>query len=313
MSDVVMIGAPVDDGAGRRGCRLGPGGLRNAGLARALAARGHGVTDLGDIARAPLRPVVHPNRAIKRLAALVAWTEAIHRAVYALGPSVLPVILGGDHGIAAGTLSALSRRAEDAGRPLFVLWLDAHPDLHTLETTHSGNLHGVPLAYAIGRPGFAPWFPANRWPVAPDRVCLMGLRSVDPAERDILSGAGITVHHMADMRRGEPSVLLRAFLDRVAAANGWLHVSLDVDFLDPAVAPGVGTAVANGPDAATARRIMRTLADSGLMTSFELAEFNPLLDPDGRTAALLVDLATTVIGEALSSPVSEDLQPCLHI
>ncbi len=312
MANAVVLGAPVDEGAGRPGCRFGPAALRIAGLAEALSAAGHAVIDAGDVSRQSAPPCPHPNRAIKGLAQVAAWTAAIDRAVRALPADALPVILGGDHSVAAGSLSALEQRARQAGRPLFVLWLDAHADFHTLATTVSGNLHGVPLAYATGQPGFAGHFPANHYTVDPSRVCLMGLRSVDPAEREALGQAGITAHDMADLRQHGVGTLLQDFLARVAAADGLLHVTLDVDFLDPSIAPAVGTAVVGGPARDTAFALMAMLAASGRVSSFEIAELNPLLDKQGRTARLLVELTVLALGAPAASTPTKELASCLQ-
>jgi arginase len=179
---------------------------------------------------------------------------------------------------------------------LFVLWLDAHPDCHTLETTRSGNLHGVPVAYATGMPGFAGWFPPLAHSVDARNICMMGIRSVDPAEGQALASAGATVHDMRAIDERGVVPLLSAFLARVEQAGGMLHVSLDVDFLDPSIAPGVGTTVPGGATFREAHLIMEMLHDSGLVASLDLVELNPFLDERGRTAILLVDLVASLMG-----------------
>ena len=291
-----ILGAPVQDGSGRKGCEMGPSALRVAGLAEALTELGHEVEDLGTVAPAPLRAAAHPNAAIKALPEIAAWTEALAKAAYEAGADAMPIFLGGDHSISAGTLSGVARRAAERRRPLFVLWLDAHPDFHTLETTRSGNLHGVPLAYAAGLPGFRGYFPELAAPVDPRRVCTLGLRSVDPAERAALAQAGVTVHDMRAIDEHGIAPLLRAFLGRVAATDGLLHVSLDVDFLDPAIAPAVGTTVPGGATFREAHLVMEMLSDSGLVASLDLVELNPFLDERGRTATLMVDLTASLMG-----------------
>lgn len=298
MADIVVLGAPVEQGTGRRGCSLGPAALREAGIVEALAAAGHSVVDQGDIRRGPVGPGVHPNRAVKALGEVASWTAAINRAVYQASAAAVPIVIGGDHSLAAGTLPALAQRAAEQRRKLFVLWLDAHADFHTLDSTRSGNLHGVPLAYAAGQPGFDGYFPPLDQPIAPERLAMMGLRSVDSAERQGLRAAGIAVHDMAEIRERGALPLLAEFLGRVAAEDGLLHVSLDVDFLEPACAPGVGTTVAGGPTGHEAAAMMRLLARSGRVRSLDLAELNPLLDPGGATARLLVDLTATLMGAA---------------
>ena len=294
-----IIGIPLQDGAGRMGCEMGPSALRTAGLAPALTELGHDVTDLGNIAPRPVRVDVHPNSALKALPEIVGWTAAIAETAYAASADAMPIFLGGDHALSAGSLSGVARRAAETGRPLFVLWLDAHPDFHTLDTTASGNLHGVPLAYASGLPGFEGYFPRLAAPVDPKRICTLGLRSVDVAERLALTEVGVTVHDMRAIDEHGMAPLLRAFLERVAAENGLLHVSLDVDFLDPAIAPAVGTTVPGGATFREAHLAMEMLHDSGLVTSLDLVELNPFLDERGRTAILMVDLVASLMGRRI--------------
>ena len=195
LRNVSLIGAPTDVGAGARGASMGPEAMRVAGLAEALRARGVDVIDRGNLS-GPANPWQPPVEGYRHLPEVVAWTEALAEASYRLGAEGMPIILGGDHGLAAGTLSGFSRRAAETGRPFFVLWLDAHPDFHTLDSTVSGNLHGCPVAYATGRPGFEGYFPPLAAPVNPENICMIGIRSVDPAERTALTAAGVTVHDM---------------------------------------------------------------------------------------------------------------------
>lgn len=293
---LILLGAPVDEGTRILGCDMGPSAFRAAGLAASLRALDHRVVDAGNIVRGPLRAISHGNPAIASLPEVVAWVEAIGEATYRASGEGMPIVCGGDHSLAAGTLPALSRRAAEQGRPLFVLWLDAHPDFHTLETTVSGNLHGVPMAYATGGAGFEGLFPPLAAPLQPSNICMIGIRSVDPAERAALSGAGITIHDMRAIDENGVGPLLERFLQRVAEAGGALHVSLDVDFLDPDIAPGVGTTVPGGATFREAHLIMEMLHDSGLVTSLDLVELNPFLDVRGRTALLLVDLAASLMG-----------------
>jgi len=297
--DCKILGAPVQDGAGRMGCEMGPSALRTAGLAGALRELGHQVADLGTILPATVRPLAHGNLALKALPEISAWTAGIAEAAYDVSADAMPIFLGGDHSISAGTVSGLARRAAEAGRPLFVLWLDAHPDFHTLDTTASGNLHGVPLAYASGQPGFGGYFPDLPAAVDPKRICAMGLRSVDPAEREALNQAGVTVHDMRAIDEHGIAPLLRAFLAHVAAQDGLLHVSLDVDFLDPSIAPAVGTTVPGGATLREAHLVMEMLSDSGLVSSLDLVELNPFLDERGRTATLMVDLTASLMGRRI--------------
>ncbi|WP_176082880.1 arginase [Martelella sp. HB161492] len=291
-----LLGLPVQSGAGRRGCEMGPSALRTAGLAEAIAALGHEVRDFGDLTPAPQRPVAHDNPVLKQLGETVAWLDAIVERAYAISETGLPIFMGGDHVLSAGSVAGVARRAQERGRPLFVLWLDAHPDFHTLATTESGNLHGTPLAYVSGLPGFSGIYPDLIAPVDPKNICMTGIRSVDPAERMALRQNGVTVNDMRAIDENGIAVLLSAFLDKVAAANGMLHVSLDVDFLDPQIAPAVGTTVPGGATFREAHLVMEMLHDSALVTSLDLVELNPFLDERGRTATLLCDLTASLLG-----------------
>jgi arginase len=295
----ILLGAPVQHGTGRLGCDMGPSAFRAAGLAGALRDLGYTVEDRGNVTPANLRAQQHPNRAIKFLPEIVAWTEALSAATHAARLQGMPIVCGGDHSLAAGTLTGLSRHAAETRRPLFVLWLDAHPDFHTLETTESGNLHGVPMAYATGLTGFENHFPRVEHPLDPANICMLGVRSVDPAERRALARAGLTVHDMRAIDEHGIAALLARFLARVQAADGLLHVSLDVDFLDPGIAPGVGTTVPGGATFREAHLVMEMLHDSGLVCSLDLVELNPFLDERGRTALLLVDLVASLMGRSV--------------
>jgi arginase len=226
---------------------------------------------------------------------VIGWTEALRDAGARAMARGLPIFLGGDHALSMGSVTGVARHAARAGRPQFLLWLDAHSDFHTAETTTSGNLHGTPVAYVTGREGFPGW-PAVTAPLPPENVAMLGLRSVDPAERAALAQSGVRTHDMRAIDEHGIARPLAAFLDRVAAAGGALHVSLDVDFLDPAVAPAVGTTVPGGATVREAHLVMEMICDSGLMTSLDLVELNPFLDARGRTATLMVDLAASALG-----------------
>ncbi len=291
----LLIGAPVDSGKRRRGCLMGPDAYRTAGLAEALRPLGHAVRDTGNLAPAPLREVSCTNTAVHALSETVAWTEALIPAARAAATEGLPVFLGGDHSLSLGSVAGVAEAAAAAGKPLFLLWLDAHSDVHTPATTRSGNLHGTPIAYVTGRPGFE-GFPRVTAPVAPENVCLFGLRSVDAEEAGELSASGIATVDMRSIDEQGLARPLAAFLERVAAADGWLHVSLDVDFLDPEIAPAVGTTVPGGASVREAHLAMEMIHDSGLLRALDLVELNPFLDERGRTASLMVDLAASALG-----------------
>ncbi|MEQ6204161.1 arginase [Sulfitobacter sp. HNIBRBA2951] len=289
----ILQGAPLDCGKIRRGCIMGPDAYRTAGLAEALQSLGHTVTDIGNVTPAPFDDTPHPK--LHRLSETIAWTHALADTTERSLTRGMPITMGGDHALAAGTMLGAMRHAAAQNRPLFVLWLDAHSDFHTLDSTDSGNLHGTPMGYVTAREPFGGW-PALPAPLPYANIAMIGLRSVDPAERDALQDTAIT---RVDMREIDESGIARplgAFLERVAAANGMLHVSLDVDFLDPAAAPAVGTTVPGGATVREGHLVMEMVNDSGLMTSLDLVELNPFLDERGRTAELMVDLAASALG-----------------
>ncbi len=203
--------------------------------------------------------------------------------------------MGGDHALSLGSVAGMAAHAQTVGRPLFVLWVDAHSDFHTPLTTDSGHLHGTPVAYVTGRAGFD-GFPALPAPVPTQNVAMIGLRSVDGPEREALEALDITLVDMRLIDEVGIRVPLAEFLARVAAADGMLHVSLDVDFLDPSVAPAVGTTVPGGGTVREGHLIMEMLCDSDLVCSLDLVELNPFLDERGRTASLMVDLAASLMG-----------------
>lgn len=300
MRQIVLVGAPMQCGAGRPGCIMGPDALRTAGIVESLSALGSTVVDAGDLRPPVTKAPAHANPAIRNLDEVSSWIAALAEAAFAGSANgALPVFLGGDHAMSAGTVSGMAQRAAASGRRLFVLWLDAHSDFHTLASTQSGNLHGTPVAYLAGLPGFDGHFPPRAHIVAASDIFMVGLRSVDPAERAKLLEAGVRV---ADMRRIDEigvAALLKPFLAEVAAVNGMLHVSLDVDFLDPAIAPAVGTTVPGGATFREAHLIMEMLHESGLVASLDIAELNPFLDERGRTATLMVDLAASLMGKTV--------------
>ncbi len=294
---IALIGAPADTGGAYAGCLMGPDALRTAGIVGALSELGHRVEDLGNFHAVAGESKSHANATVHDLAsyaALIAMLGDVCRQ--SLDGDHVPIFMGGDHSIAAGTLPAIARRARQESREPFVLWLDAHPDLHTLDSTRSGNLHGTPVAYVTGTPGFEGAVPALDEPIRPDNICMMGIRSVDPAERLRIVESGITVHDMRAIDEFGIAAPLRAFLERVRAADGRLHVSFDVDFLDPEIAPAVGTTVPGGATFREAHLGMEMLHDSGLVSSLDIVELNPFLDERGRTAKLIVDLVASLFG-----------------
>ena len=293
---ILLVGAPVDSGKTRDGCLMGPDAFRTARLAGALTDLGHSVQDLGNVV--PDKNDLQEISGLYKLPLTVGWTSALSRAAREAMTQGTPIFLGGDHSLSLGTVHGVAAHAAAEGRPQFVLWLDAHSDFHTCKTTTSGNLHGTPLAYLTGRDGFD-GFPQVPHPIPEENVCIIGLRSVDGPERAMLEASSIRRHDMRDIDETGIIKPLSAFLETVAKAGGALHVSLDVDFLDPAVAPAVGTTVPGGATVREAHLVMEMLNDYGLLTSLDLVELNPMLDERGRTAQLMVDLAASAFGRTV--------------
>lgn len=299
----ILVGAPVDSGQSNPGCLMGPASYRVAGLASTLTELGCSVDDRGDVAPRTLEAATSANPAVHSLPETIGWTKALAAAAQEAMAEGFPIFLGGDHSLSLGTVAGVAGHAKEQDRPLFVLWLDAHSDFHTPVTTRSGNLHGTPMAYIAGLGDFD-GFPAFPNPVPVDRICLFGIRSVDPDERDALRRHGITPVDMRELDERGIVAPLSGFLDQVRAANGLLHVSLDVDFLDPAIAPAVGTTVPGGATFREAHLMMEMLHESQLVSSLDLVELNPFLDERGRTARLMVDLTASLMGRKVFDRVN---------
>ena len=290
-----LIGAPVDSGKRRAGCLMGPDAYRTAGLEAVLTDLVHSVIDHGNLAGPATTDQPSEPGEIYELNRTIGWTKSLMQSAEQLMQDGLPIFLGGDHSLSLGSLTGVAAHAQKLGRPQFVLWLDAHTDFHTPQTTGSGNLHGTPLAYATGQKGFD-GFPTVASPVPQQNVCILGLRSVDSAERRALEDSDIQYHDMRSIDEHGVTKPLSRFLETVAKSGGALHVSFDVDFLDPSFAPAVGTTVPGGATLREAHLVMELLHDSGLMTSLDLVELNPFLDERGRTAQTMVDLTASAFG-----------------
>jgi arginase len=298
MTDITLLGAPMEEGTGRRGCAMGPAAYRTAGIVEELTALDHQVRDLGDAVPEQTGPLTAPHERVRNLEEVAGWARSLHRHAYNLARAdTLPIYLGGDHALSLGTVSGHLAAAAEIGRPQFVLWLDAHADFNTLESSPSGNLHGTPLAFACGLEGFEPIL-GQPLPVAlpPENLCILGLRSVDGREHELLRASGAVAHDMRAIDESGIKPLLLNFMDRVLAENGFLHVSLDVDFIEPDIAPAVGTTVPGGATFREAHHVMELLHDSGRVTSLDLVELNPFLDERGRTARLMVELTASLFG-----------------
>jgi arginase len=295
---IAVLGAPVEAGASAAGAAMGPASLRTAGIVDVLRDLGHDVVDRGDLRPFDLPNLAPPEGKARHFAEVVAWSRALAPATYAiLREGRLPVVLGGDHSLAMGSVAGIARFAKEAGRKLFVLWLDAHSDYNTPLTSPTGNMHGMPAAMLSGEPGFDSLFgdEPRGW-IEPGRLHLFGIRSIDADERRLLHARGIDVVDMRMLDEHGVAVMIRRVIERVRAADGLLHVSLDVDFLDPAIAPGVGTAVPGGATYREAHLVMELLYESGLAPSLDLVELNPFLDERGKSALLLVDLTASLFG-----------------
>ncbi|MHA6204649.1 arginase [Dyella soli] len=293
-----LIGAPTDIGAGHRGASMGPEALRVANLLARLARRGLDVVDRGNL-QGPLNPWLPPQDGYRHLPEVVAWNEAVHAAIYAeLKDGRLPVMLGGDHCLAIGSISAVARHCREQGKRLRVLWLDAHADFNTAEATPSGNIHGMPVACLCGNGPRALVELGGHVPAtSPDVYRQIGIRSVDEGEKRLVREAKVGIF---DMRHIDEVGMKRTMEEALAGVdeNTHLHVSFDVDFLDPSIAPGVGTTVRGGPNYREAQLCMEMIADTGRIGSLDIVELNPAFDKKNQTARLAVDLVESLFGKS---------------
>ena len=295
---VSVFGGPTDIGAGTRGASMGPEALRVAGLPQALAARGLDVVDRGNLV-GPLNPCQPPRNGYRHFPEVLAWNRAVLEAETAeLEAGRMPIMLGGDHCLAIGSINAVARHCRAQGRKLRVLWLDAHADFNTSEITPSGNIHGMPVACLCG---FGPrelteiGGPAPA--VAAAEVRQIGIRSVDPNEKKLVHDAGLEIFDMRYIDEHGMRRVMEQALDGVDD-DTHLHVSFDVDFLDPSIAPAVGTTVPGGPTYREAQLCMEMIADTGRAASLDIMELNPALDEHNRTAELVVDLVESLFGKS---------------
>ena len=295
---ISLIGAPTDIGAGSRGASMGPEALRVANLQSVLEGHGLQVVDRGNLA-GPANPWQGPVDGYRHLAEVVAWNQAVHAAVHAeLALGHLPILLGGDHCLGLGSISAVARHCREAGKKLRVLWLDAHADFNTQALTPSGNLHGMPVACLCGLGPQALIEIGGQVPaINPKWMRQIGIRSVDAGEKRLVHAMGLEVFDMRyidEMGMRHTMALALAMLD----ANTHLHVSFDVDFLDPVIAPGVATTIPGGPTYREAQLCMEMIADTGRLASLDVMELNPALDVRNQTALLAVDLIESLFGKS---------------
>ncbi|HAI58544.1 MAG TPA: arginase [Xanthomonadaceae bacterium] len=295
---VALIGAPTDIGAGHRGAVMGPEALRVAGIAAALSARGVTVEDRGNLS-GPMNPWLPPLNGYRHLPQVVEWNLAAMRAVEAeLDAGHLPVLMGGDHCLGLGSITAVARWCRRVGKTLRVIWLDAHADFNTCEVTPSGNVHGMPVACLCGLgPKELTHLGGSAPAITPEVIRQIGIRSVDAGEKTLVKEYGLDIY---DMRYIDEVGIKRAMDEALAGidADTHVHVSFDVDFLDPGIAPGVGTTVPGGPNYREAQLVMEMIADTGRMGSLDIVELNPAFDEHNKTARLAVDLVESLFGKS---------------
>jgi arginase len=290
---IALIGASLDLGAGRRGVDMGPSAIRYAGLAPRIERLGRAVIDRGNVEGAVPEATAMGNERVRFLEPIKQACERVARLVAgAVDEGLQPLVLGGDHSVAIGTLGGLAQAFGSGG----VLWIDAHGDLNRPETSPTGNVHGMPLAVALGLAG--PEFESDDWTlpsVAADRVALVGVRSLDPAEAELLDGLDVRVYTMSDIDRLGLEAVIREALSHIEGP-GFVHISLDMDALEPDIAPGVGTPVRGGLSYREAHLAMELVAESGIAGSLEVVEVNPILDRENETAKLAVELVASALG-----------------
>lgn len=300
---IALLGCPIEVGASRRGALMGPAGLRTAGLAPVLESLGYSVEDHGDILPRDLTPVdcAAPENA-RFYPEIAAWMRALSARSYAIARSgATPIFLGGDHSLSMGSVNGVARHWAEQGRKLFVLWLDAHADYNMPAISPSGNMHGMSSAFLCGESGLDDLLGEEpRASITPAQLSLFGIRSIDPQEKAAVRQRGIDIADMRAIDEHGVGVLIRQVIEKVRAANGVLHVSFDVDFLDPPLAPGVGTTVPGGATYREAHLVMELLHDSGLVRSLDIVELNPFLDDRGQTARLAVELAGSLFGQQIT-------------
>lgn len=295
-----LIGVPTDIGAGHLGSSMGPEALRVAGLEDALKRLGFTVTDRGNLV-GPTNPNRPPVNGYRHLEETALWCEQARDAArMSLDENRFPVMMGGDHSLAVGSIAGVASHCAATNKPLSVLWLDAHADFNTAQTSPTGNLHGMPLAVLSGQgPERLTQLGAAVPILDPSRVVQIGIRSVDAMEKTMVVASGMDVHDMRRIDENGMRETMKIALETLSAQGGHVHVSFDADFLDPLIAPGVGTDVPGGPTYREAQLCMEMIYDSGLMASLDVMELNPARDIENKTAELLVDLVESLFGQQI--------------
>jgi len=295
---LALIGAPTDIGAGHRGAVMGPEALRVAGLAEALRDRGLEVIDTGNLS-GPANPWLPPVDGYRHLEQVVAWNRLVMDAVRdQLAQGRLPVLMGGDHCLGLGSITAVARHCRENGKKLRVIWLDAHADFNTSDVTPSGNVHGMPVACLCGvGPRPLTHLDGESPAMQPDQIRQIGIRSVDQGEKRLVKEYGLDIY---DMRYIDEFGMKRAMEEALDGIDDQthVHVSFDVDFLDPSIAPGVGTTVPGGPNYREAQLVMEMIADTGRLASLDIVELNPAFDDHNKTGLLAVDLVESLFGKS---------------
>ena len=302
LTSISLLGVPVDVGASVRGTLMGPDALRTAGLRGVLETLGLNVVDHGNLRREDLAMTDDPPPTnAHNYRDIQAWVREVSRRAYDIARSgAVPIFMGGDHSLSMGSVNGVNRHWRDRGRELFVLWLDAHSDYNTPAITPSGNMHGMSLAFLCNEPGLDGLLGGDpRASLQPDQLQMFGIRSIDPLEKALVRERRVGVVDMREIDEFGVGVPIRRFIERVRARNGVLHVSFDVDFLDPQLAPGVGTLVPGGASYREAHLVMELLHDSGLVVSLDVVELNPFLDERGRTARVAVELVASLFGQQI--------------
>jgi len=296
---IALLGIPLEIGASQAGTLMGPAALRTAGIARLLEQLGLTVEDHGDLSKPALvaGDETAPANA-KYYDEIKGWVRMLSERAWQIAHTgAIPIFMGGDHSLSMGSVNGVARYWREQGRPLFVLWLDAHADYNTPATTITGNMHGMSAAFLCGEPGLDHLLGDQpRFSITPDQLDLFGIRSIDPLEKRLVRDRRVAAADMRAIDEFGVAVLIRRVIERVKARNGVLHVSFDVDFLDPAVAPGVGTTVPGGATYREAHLVMELLHDSGVVRSADVVELNPFLDERGRTARVAVELIGSLFG-----------------
>jgi len=296
-----VLGVPMDLGSGRRGVDMGPSAIRIAGLADRLVELGHQVIDEGDLDIKNMEELKVGDPRARYLREIARASRLVCRKVEGIMErGHFPLLLGGDHSIAAGSISGVAAFCARRRKRLGVLWVDAHGDINTPETSPSGNIHGMPLAAMLGHgPPELTSVGGPKAKLDPSRVALVGIRSLDQGEKVRLRQHGVQVHTMSDIDRQGIHRVMKQALARVTSGTHYVHVSFDLDAVDPAIAPGVGTPVKGGLDYREAHSIMELLHDSGVMTSLEIVEVNPILDDRNASAEFAVELVQSAFGKSI--------------